>query len=207
MLFALFYLAVDTFAREQGRERVLDAALLGGLALSAGALVQYYFLGFDTLDNRPRSFLGHYMTASGLVMAVLVLAAARLAFHGLPSRRPAWRELRVLAGVLAGVALLTALQAADLFAVEAERLFVAGLAAAGAVIALLARPGRGAPRGVPRRPRPAPRRGRAAHLAHPQRLAGRPGRPGVAGRAARAPRAVGARRQRSPPSWSCGPRR
>jgi hypothetical protein len=31
--------------------------------LAAGSLVQYHFLGFDTMDNRPRSFLGHYMTA------------------------------------------------------------------------------------------------------------------------------------------------
>jgi len=36
LLFALFYLALDTFGREQCRERVLDGALLGGLALSAG---------------------------------------------------------------------------------------------------------------------------------------------------------------------------
>jgi O-antigen ligase len=140
LLFALFYLALDTFAREKCRERVLDAALLGGLALSAGAIAQYFFLGFDTIDNRPRSFLGHYMTASGLVMAVLILAAGRVLFHGLPSRRPAWRELRIVAGIFAGIALLTALQAAGLFAVEAERLFVAALAGAGAFIALLRGP-------------------------------------------------------------------
>ena len=140
LLFALFYLALDTFAREECRERVLDAALLGGLALSAGALAQFFFLGFDTLEHRPRSFLGHYMTASGLVMAILILAAGRVAFHGLPSRRPAWKEIRVVAGVLAGVALLTALQAAGLFAVEAERLFVAALAGGCATLALLRGP-------------------------------------------------------------------
>ena len=140
LLFALFYLALDTFAREKCRERVLDAALLGGLALCAGAVAQYLFLGFHTLDNRPRSFLGHYMTASGLVMAILILSAGRVAFHGLPSRRPAWREVRVAAGVIAGVALLTALQAAGLFAVEAERLFVAAIAGGGAIVALLRGP-------------------------------------------------------------------
>ena len=59
----------------------MDAALLGGVVLAAGSLLQYYFLGFDTLDNRPRSFLGHYMTAVGPVDGVLVLAAARLAFR------------------------------------------------------------------------------------------------------------------------------
>jgi O-antigen ligase len=140
LLFALFYLALDTFAREECRERVLDGALLGGLALSAGALAQYFFLGYDTLNNRPRSFLGHYMTASGLVMAVLILAAGRAAFRGLPSLRLAGREVRVAAGVIAGVALLTGLQAAGLFAVEAERLFVAALAAGSALLALLRGP-------------------------------------------------------------------
>ncbi len=140
LLFALFYLALDTFAREECRERVLDAALLGGLALSAGALAQYLFLGFDTLDNRPRSFLGHYMTMSGLVMAILVLAAGRVAFHGLPTRAPAGRDVRLAAGVLGGVALLTALQQAGLFAVEAERLFVAAVAGSGAMISLVRGP-------------------------------------------------------------------
>src|SRR4029453_12672101 len=111
--------------------RILDAALLGGLALAAGAVLQYYFLGFDTLLNRPHSFLGHYMTASGLVMAVLVIAAARLAFRAGPFLRPPPLALRALAVLFAGLCAVTACQAFDLFAVEAERLFVAGLAAAG----------------------------------------------------------------------------
>ena len=81
VLFALLYVAVDALSAERDRERILDAALLGGLVLGAGSLMQYYFLGFDTLVNRPRSFLGHYMTASGLLMSVLVLAAARLVFR------------------------------------------------------------------------------------------------------------------------------
>ena len=92
VLFALFYLSVEALTPERDRERILDAALLGGLALSAGVLLEYYFLGFDTLLNRPHSFLGHYMTASGLVMAVLVIAAARLAFPAGPLRRPSPRE-------------------------------------------------------------------------------------------------------------------
>jgi O-antigen ligase len=140
LLFALFYLALDTFAREECRERALDAMLLGGLALCAGATAQYLFLGYDTLDNRPRSFLGHYMTASGLVMAVLVLAAGRLAFHGPPAGRPSGRDVRVAAGVFAAIAILTALQSAGLFAVEAERLFVAALAGGGALLALVRGP-------------------------------------------------------------------
>jgi O-antigen ligase len=136
VLFALFYLAVDALAPERDRERILDAALLGGLALAAGSLLQYYFLGFDTLLNRPHSFLGHYMTASGLIMAVLVLAAARLAFHRGPLPRPSAQDLRALAAMTGALAVMTACQAFDLFAVEAERLFVAGLAMVGAAFAL-----------------------------------------------------------------------
>ncbi len=131
VLFTLVYLALDSLAVEQDRERVIDAALLGGLALAGGAILQFYFLGFDTLNTRPRSFLGHYMTASGLSMAVLVVSAARLAFRrdfGRPSRNDA----RLVAGLLGGLVLLDVLQAAGLFPVESERLFVAALAIAAA---------------------------------------------------------------------------
>jgi O-antigen ligase len=78
VLFALLYVAVDTLTQEERRERLMDCAMLGGLLLGADALIQYYFQGYDTLNNRPHSFMGHYMTASGLLMAVLTLAAARL---------------------------------------------------------------------------------------------------------------------------------
>lgn len=135
VLFALLYVAADALAGELERERIIDAALLGGFVLGAGSLLQYYFLGFDTLDHRPRSFLGHYMTASGLSMGVLVLALARLVFRrelALPSARD-WRLLGLLAGALAA---LTVLRASDLFMLESERLFVAGLAAAAAALAL-----------------------------------------------------------------------
>ena len=136
VLFALFYLSVEALTPERDRERILDAALLGGLALAAGVLLEYYFLGYDTLLNRPHSFLGHYMTASGLVMAVLVLASARLAFLPGPLLRPSSHDWRALALLVAGLCAVTACQAFDLFAVEAERLFVAGLAAGGAYVAL-----------------------------------------------------------------------
>jgi len=148
VLFALFYLSVEALTPERDRERILDAALLGGLALAAGVLLEYYFLGFDTLLNRPHSFLGHYMTASGLVMAVLVIAAARLAFHAGPLLRPSPHDLRALAVLVAALGAMTALQSLDLFAVEAERLFVAGLAAAGAWMALSRGPWPGAATGT-----------------------------------------------------------
>ena len=68
----------------------MDAALLGSLVLGVGALVQYFLLGFDTLITRPTSFLGHYMTASGLSMLGLVLAAARLVLRRGRASGPSW---------------------------------------------------------------------------------------------------------------------
>ena len=136
VLFSLLYLAVDTLRDEEARERVVDSALLGGVVLAAGSIQQYLFLGFDTIQHRPRSFLGHYMTASGLVMGVLVVAAARLAFRRGPLPRPSPRDLRALAIVMGALVILTLFQRADLFAVEAERLFVAALSAAAAAMVL-----------------------------------------------------------------------
>jgi O-antigen ligase len=136
LLFALLYLAVEGLARAADRARILDAAMLGGLVLAAGAVLQYHFLGFDTLDNRPRSFLGHYMTASGLCMAVLVMGAARLAFGGAVLRRPDAEDWRRLLGLCVALGVLTLLMQLPLFPLEGERLFVAGLAAAAAALAL-----------------------------------------------------------------------
>ena len=60
------------------------------------------------LDNRPRSFLGHYMTASGLSMAVLVLAArAARASGARRSRAPTRDDLRRAARALGAVRWLT----------------------------------------------------------------------------------------------------
>jgi O-antigen ligase len=122
-------------AGPDGREGVLDAALLGGIVLAAGSVLQYHFLGYDTLGNRPRSFLGHYMTASGLLMGVLLLGCARLVFAG-GVRRPSGPEACLLLAVVGGMALLTALQKLDVFAVEGERLYVAAVAGLGIHLAL-----------------------------------------------------------------------
>jgi len=136
VLFALVYLAAESLVADVARERVLDAMTLGGLVLGAGSLIQFYFLGFDTPDNRPHSFLGHYMTASGLSMAVLVLGAARVAWMSRPFAAPARGDFVRLAALATALLTLTLLQRAALFAVEAERLFVALLAGAAAWMAL-----------------------------------------------------------------------
>jgi O-antigen ligase len=128
VLFFLFYVAVDVMTEERARERVLDAALLGGLVLSAGAVLQFYCLGFDTANNRPHSFLGHYMTASGLSMGVLVLAASRLAFGERGLAMPTRRDLLGLGVVAAALAALTVAQAMGVHPVGAERAFVVAFA-------------------------------------------------------------------------------
>jgi O-antigen ligase len=133
LLYALFYLAVEALAREEDRERVLRAVFLGGLALAGLMVAQHCFLGFDRLDRRPAGFLGHYMSASGVTMGVLVLAVARLAFgeRSRPRAADVWPALAVLAG-LGAVAGATAAGHGTL----ATRLCVAALAALAAGMTL-----------------------------------------------------------------------
>jgi O-antigen ligase len=132
LLLFLFYLGVEVLTRGDERRRVLDALLMGGLALTTLMVVQHHFLGFDRLDRRPHGFLGHYMSASGEAMAVLLLAVARLAFE---PRRARARDLW-LAGLLAlGVAVVAAFDAAG-HGTLPTRLFVALLALAAAAVGL-----------------------------------------------------------------------
>jgi O-antigen ligase len=112
---------------------VLAAALLGGLAQAGLMLLQRYALGFDALTRRPPGFLGHYMSASGVTMAVLLLAVARLATG--PRARPRPSELWLAAAVVAGVAAVAAASVSG-HGVAAIRLFVAALGVAAAVIAV-----------------------------------------------------------------------
>jgi O-antigen ligase len=136
VLFAALYLAIDSLRTEEDRTRLVDAAILGGLALGLSALSQRYFLGFDTINHRPQGFLGHYMTCAGCLMVTVLLATSRLAF--LKERIP-WPDRRDLnrAGVLLLLMIvLTALKRLDVMAVEAERLIVAGLAGTAATLAL-----------------------------------------------------------------------
>lgn len=135
VLFALFYLAVNTGTGEGARERVVDMALLGAIALGAESVVQYLFLGFDTLQHRPTGFLGHYMTASGLQAVALVLAVARLVFA------PRWppperRDALLLLALGLGLGVLHLVERAGVGEKAARSVFVAGLCAAAASLAL-----------------------------------------------------------------------
>jgi len=133
VLFGLFYVGVEALAPPEDRERVLAAALLGGLALAGLMVLQRHWLGYDGLASRPSGFLGHYMSASGVTMAVLLLALARLGAGPRARARPThfWLPLAVLAGVST-----VATAAAAGHGVLATRLFVAALAAGALALAL-----------------------------------------------------------------------
>jgi O-antigen ligase len=135
VLFGLLYVAVDALASERARERTVDVALLGALALGSMSVVQFLFLGFDDVQHRPLGFLGHYMTAAGVEAAALVLAAARLAFaEHWP--RPGRRDWLLLGGLGAALLALVVLEQSGLSTVTARRVFVAALAALGAMLVL-----------------------------------------------------------------------
>ena len=102
VLFLLLYFAAEALRTDESRELLLDAMLMGGLALASLAVLQFAFLGYDTMDTRPRSFLGHYMTASGVITILLIVAAERI----LALRRPLESGLGALAvcATLVGIA-------------------------------------------------------------------------------------------------------
>ncbi len=133
LLYALFYLAVEVLSRDEDRESVFRALLLGGLALAGLMVAQHLFLGFDRLDRRPAGFLGHYMSASGVTMGVLLLAVARLASGERPRPRPA--DFWPAGAVLAGVGAVAGATAAG-HGIVATRLCVAALAGVAAGVSL-----------------------------------------------------------------------
>ena len=133
VLFALVYLGVETLASEAARERVLAAALLGGLAQGSLMLLQRYALGYDTLLRRPPGFLGHYMSAAGVTMALLLLALARLGSGPRVRLRPI--DLALPTAVLLGV-VVVAFAAARGPGMLVMRLFVLALAVAALALAV-----------------------------------------------------------------------
>src|SRR5262245_42087199 len=49
VLFLLLYFAVEILRTDEMRELLLDAMLIGGIALSSLAVLQYLFLGYNTM--------------------------------------------------------------------------------------------------------------------------------------------------------------
>jgi O-antigen ligase len=131
VLFLLLYFAAEALRTDEARELLVDAMLMGGLALASLAVLQYAFLGFDTMETRPRAFLGHYMTAAGVITILVVAAAERL----LSLRPPLHlgRGALALCGVLVGLSVAVTLASrTGVMPLEVERcsILAVGLLAA-----------------------------------------------------------------------------
>jgi O-antigen ligase len=98
LLLFLIVPAVYDLARGQKATTVLDVVVTVGGAAAVYGIVQYGMLHFDSLGQRPRGTLGHYMTYSGTLMLVIGVAASRLVFG---SRDRAWPALVMPALVVA----------------------------------------------------------------------------------------------------------
>jgi O-antigen ligase len=90
--------AVYDLARGQRATTATDVIITVGAAAAAYGIVQYGMLHFDSLGQRPRGTLGHYMTYSGTLMLVIGVAASRLVFG---SRDRMWPALVMPALVVA----------------------------------------------------------------------------------------------------------
>jgi O-antigen ligase len=90
MLLYLVVPATCSIARG-GRAHTMMRLIVTVGALSAVVgIVEYGVLNFDSLGQRPRGTLGHYMTYSGLLMLVVCATAARLLYE---RRDRAWPAL------------------------------------------------------------------------------------------------------------------
>jgi O-antigen ligase len=90
--------AVYRLARGPRAHTVLSVIITVAAASAVIGIVQYGVLHYDSLGNRPRGLLGHYMTYSGLLMLVTCAAASRLLFG---RRERIWPALVLLALLVA----------------------------------------------------------------------------------------------------------
>ena len=88
----LFLVVPVVYRLARGRAASTAATVIvsAGAATAVYGIVQYGIFGYDDLRQRPPGFMGHYMTYSGLLMLVLMLATARLLFD---ARDRAWTIL------------------------------------------------------------------------------------------------------------------
>jgi len=92
---------VYRLARGQRAQTVATIIVTVGAASAVFGIVQYGILEYDTLGQRPRGAMGHYMTYSGLLVLVIALAGGRLLFD---KRARIWSAL-VMPALLVALAL------------------------------------------------------------------------------------------------------
>jgi O-antigen ligase len=100
----LLFLIVPIVCRLARGERALTVTTIIisiGAASAIVGIVQYGILEYDHLGRRPQGTLTHYMTYSGLLRVVSVVAAARVLFH---AKDRTWSAL-VMPAVLVALAL------------------------------------------------------------------------------------------------------
>jgi putative inorganic carbon (hco3(-)) transporter len=72
--------AVCSIARGRRAHTLMNVIITVGAVSAIVGVVEYGVLNYDSLGQRPRGTLGHYMTYSGLLMVVICATAARLLY-------------------------------------------------------------------------------------------------------------------------------
>ena len=80
MLLYLVVPAVCSIARGKRAHTLMNVIITVGAVSAIVGVIEYGVLNFDSLHQRPRGTLGHYMTYSGLLMVVICATAARLLY-------------------------------------------------------------------------------------------------------------------------------
>jgi O-antigen ligase len=93
--------AVCSVARGKRAHALMNVIITVGAVSAIVGVVEYGVLNYDSLGQRPRGTLGHYMTYSGLLMMVVCATAARLLYT---KRERLWPAL-VMPALVAALAL------------------------------------------------------------------------------------------------------
>jgi O-antigen ligase len=101
LLFAIVPITYHLMTGKRAQTMVSVILSCGAVSAAYGIVVQYGFLHYDNLGQRPQGTLGHYMTYSGLLMLVIGVALARILFG---SRDRIWAAL-IMPALLVAVAL------------------------------------------------------------------------------------------------------
>jgi O-antigen ligase len=81
MVLFLIVPATCMIARGRRADTVMQVLITVGAISAIVGVVEYGVLNYDSLGQRPRGTLGHYMTYSGLLMLVMCSTAARLLYR------------------------------------------------------------------------------------------------------------------------------